>query len=81
MDNEKKVITVTISDINDEEKVLKALTNLFSEMFTYYINTGQQDKVYAIAMSCGVYFGQLLRMIGVTPEDINGKNEDNDKQY
>lgn len=77
MDKEKKVITITISDADNEEAVLKALTNLFSTLFTYYITENKHEKVYNIAMSYGVYFGQLLRMIGVTPEDINGEEPDN----
>jgi hypothetical protein len=70
MENEKKVITITITDLDNELKVLEALSKLFSTIFTYYLENDKGTQFYNLIMSCGVYFGHVLREAGLTPEDF-----------
>lgn len=69
MPKEKRSITITITDLDDESKVLAALGNLFSDIFTYYLEEHNTVTFTNILMSCAIYFGKVLREADINPED------------
>ena len=70
MPEEKKSITITITDLDDEVKVSVALTKFFSTIFVYYLENKKDDKFLNLAISCGAYFGKILGDAGFTLQDF-----------
>ena len=63
MDNEKRALTITISDISDLEKVAEALDNLFREIIIYYAQTNPTNLHYFVLMM-STYLGQIAQILG-----------------
>ena len=63
MDNEKRTINITISDISDLEKVTEALDNLFREIIIYYAQTNPTNLHYFVLMM-STYLGQIAQILG-----------------
>lgn len=71
---EKKSITITITDLDDLDKVWVALDNLFRTIIIYYIDN-DFDKLNRLVLSVSVYFGKMLKLLGYTGEDFEDRNE------
>jgi hypothetical protein len=56
-------IQITIEDLDDIQKVLIALDNLFRTLLNHYIDT-EWNKLSLVVVSCSVYFGRLHQLIG-----------------
>ena len=69
MPKEKRSITITISDLDDEKKVLEALSKFFTSIFMYYLQEGKLVLFTNVVMSCAVYFGGVMKEAGINPED------------
>ncbi len=64
MENEeKKSISITISDVSDLEKVAEALDNLFREIITYYATTNAVNLYYFILMMTK-YLEEVTKILG-----------------
>jgi len=66
---EKRKISIIIDDLDDIQKVLVALDNLFRSLLEYYIDT-DLSKLSLFVISCGVYFGKLLTLLGYKEGDF-----------
>jgi hypothetical protein len=67
----KEKINITIENIDDLQSVLKSLELLFEKLILYYSDTDLQ-KLSNLILSCSVYFGRVLRLLGYTEEDFKG---------
>jgi hypothetical protein len=65
----KEKLIITLKDLDDIKGVLKSLELLFQKLIIYY---GEKDakKLNTLVMSCGVYFGKILRLMGYSEEDF-----------
>jgi len=72
----KEKITITIEDLDDLKTVAIALENLFKIILEYYID--KDDELLSFEwfiLSCSIYFGKLLALMGYDEKDSGGKNE------
>lgn len=69
MKKDKEQIAIIIKDLDDINNVLSSLQLLFEKLILYY---GKKDltKLQTLILSCSVYFGKVLRMLGYTEEDF-----------
>ena len=63
MNEEKKSISITISDISDLEKVANSLDHLFREIIVYYAETNPTNLHYFVLMM-STYLGQIAQILG-----------------
>jgi hypothetical protein len=61
--NEKKIISITITDISNLELVAEALDNLFREIITYYATTNAVNLYYFILMMTK-YLEEVTKILG-----------------
>ena len=73
MDNEKKSISITISNIDDMQVVFKAFDNLFRKLLLYYAEKEDMESIELFVLSIAQYFGEIMKKIGYNEEDF--KNE------
>ena len=60
---EKKQISITISDVSNLELVAEALDNLFREIIIYYATTNATNLHYFVLMM-STYIGQIAQILG-----------------
>lgn len=71
---EKRSITITIGDLDDLKDVSIALENLFKTILEYYIDKDDELKSFEwFILSCSVYFGKLLTLMGYDDKDFEEK--------
>jgi hypothetical protein len=70
MYNEKKQITVTITDLDDINKVYAALDILFRQILFHYAEKSDVDSCDRIVGGCYLYFKRILESAGFTKEDL-----------
>jgi hypothetical protein len=65
----KEKIQITIDNLDDIQSVLRSIELLFQKLIYYY---GDNDvkKLYTLVLSCSVWFGKVLRILGYTEEDF-----------
>jgi len=70
MDKEKKSISITISDLDDLQKVLTAIGNLLKEVLMHY---SEEDKdlndFRTIVLSIATYVGTICQLMGYDKEE------------
>jgi len=80
MDKEKKSISITISDLDDLQKVLTAIGNLLKEVLMHY---SEEDKdlndFRTIVLSIATYVGTICQLMGYDKEILEDEEEDNGK--
>lgn len=70
----KKRINITIEDLDNLKNVSIALENLFKTILEYYIDKNDELKSFEwFILSCSVYFGKLLTLMGYDNEDFKEK--------
>jgi len=79
MDNEKRALTITISDLDDLQKVLTAIGNLLKEVLMHY---SEEDKdlndFRTIVLSINTYIGTIYQLMEYDKEILEDEGE-NDK--
>jgi hypothetical protein len=65
----KEKIVVAIESLDDIKKVLKCLELLFNQLVCYYTRKDIK-KLHILAISCGAFFGRLLRDLGYNGKDF-----------
>lgn len=65
--NEK--IQITIQNLDDMKNVLTSLELLFSKLIYYYLNK-DINKLSIFVLSCSVYFGRILQILGWNNKDF-----------
>ena len=77
MDKEKKSISITISDLDDLQKVLTAIGNLLKEVLMHY---SEEDKdlegFRTIVLSIATYVGTICQLMGYDKEEEDEGNND-----
>jgi hypothetical protein len=66
---EKRKVSIIIEDLDNISSVAKSLELLFEKLIYYYAEK-DVNKLTTLILSCSIYFGQLLTIIGYKPEDI-----------
>ena len=70
MDKEKKSISITITDLDDLQKVLTAIGNLLKEVLMHY---SEEDKdlegFRTIVLSIATYVGTICQLMGYDKEE------------
>jgi hypothetical protein len=66
---EKEKVTITIENLDNIEDVLKSLELLFAKLIGYYSDKDLHN-LNILVLSCSVYFGKILRMLGYNEEDF-----------
>jgi hypothetical protein len=72
MPKEKRAINIHIEDLDDLDKLWVALDNLFRQILEYYIDT-DFEKLVKFVLSCSVYFGKLLNILGYSEKDFSNE--------
>jgi len=76
MDNEKRQIKFTITDLDDMKQVFEALDNLFEILLKYYAQKEDLNQFYKLVMTISVYFGTILQSLGLDDKlDEDNENE------
>lgn len=65
----KEKIQITIKDLDDINNVLESLELLFQKLVYYYAEKDIK-KLGILILSCSVYFGKMLGIMGYTEEDF-----------
>ena len=77
MDKEKRTINITISDLDDLQKVLTAIGNLLREVLMHY---SEEDKdlegFRTIVLSINTYIGTICQAMGYDKEEEDEGNND-----
>ena len=80
MDKEKRTLTITISDLDDLQKVLTAIGNLLKEVLMHY---SEEDKdlndFRTIVLSINTYIGTIYQLMEYDKEILEDEEEDNGK--
>lgn len=71
---EKEKITITIENLDDMHSVLRSLELLFQKIVLYYSDK-DINKLVAFVVSCSVWFGKMLTILGYDEDDFKGQNE------
>jgi len=70
LNEEKKSISITISDLDDLQKVLTAIGNLLKEVLMHY---SEEDKdlegFRTIVLSIATYVGTICQLMGYDKEE------------
>jgi hypothetical protein len=67
----KEKITITIDDLDNLKSVSIVLENLFKTILEYYIDKDDELKSFEwFILSCSVYFGKLLTLMGYDEKDF-----------
>jgi len=76
LNEEKKSISITISDLDDLQKVLTAIGNLLKEVLMHY---SEEDKdlegFRTIVLSIATYVGTICQLMGYDKEEDEGEND------
>lgn len=67
---EKRSIKITITDINDVNKVLESLDVLFRTILEHYIDKSDGKSFSTLIVTISVYCGRLLKFLGYEDKDI-----------
>lgn len=59
---EKKSVSITITDVDDFEKVCDSLDNLFRTILLHYADTNM-DKANFLIISCAYYFNEMANLL------------------
>jgi len=59
----KERITITIKDLDDIQSVLESLELLFTKLI-YYYEEKDMNKLITLVLSCSVWFGKILQILG-----------------
>jgi len=70
MNNEKKAISITISDIEDLETIANVLSNIYSTILVHYLETKQDEKTIRFIKANALYFASLCADLGIEAEDF-----------
>jgi len=77
MDKEKRTINITISDLDDLQKVLTAIGNLLKEVLMHY---SEEDKdlegFRTIVLSVATYVGTICQLMGYDKEEEDEGEDD-----
>jgi hypothetical protein len=74
MSEEKREITIKITDLNDVNKVLHALESLFKTLIDYYTEKEELKSLSYFILACSIYFGNLLTILGFD-ETLKGEQK------
>jgi hypothetical protein len=66
---EKKSLSITISDLDDFNKVVEAVDHLLDTLIKYYIDTNSQ-YLRTFVLSMAIYIGELMLLLGLSEKDI-----------
>lgn len=66
----KKSVTITITDLDDKEKVYEAIGNLFRTILTYYATKEDFKILDDFVLSIANYVGIIMKLLGFTEEDF-----------
>lgn len=69
----KRKLIIAIDDLDDLKNVLTALDNLFRTLICYYLDN-DIDKLNTLVMTCSIYFGKILGLLGYKSEDFGDQN-------
>jgi len=76
LNEEKKSISITISDLDDLQKVLTAIGNLLKEVLMHY---SEEDKdlegFRTIVLSIATYVGTICQLMGYDKEFLEDEGE------
>ena len=78
MDKEKKSISITITDLDDLEKTVDSLDNLFRQVLLYYYDNNQAYFKYLV-LSFTVYIGIICQQCGFDTTEFENEGEENGK--
>jgi len=65
----KEKIQITIENLDDLQGVLKSIELLFQKLIYYYAEHDLKS-LNTLVLSCSVWFGKVLRMLGYTEDDF-----------
>ena len=65
----KEKIQITIENLDDIQNVLKSLELLFQKLIIYYSDK-DEEKVNILVLSCSVWFGKMMRILGYDENDF-----------
>ena len=68
----KEKITITIENLDDIQSVSKSLTLLFQKLIYYYPEKDLHN-LNILVLSCSVYFGKILQLLGYMEDDFKGE--------
>jgi hypothetical protein len=66
----KNKISITLTDIDDVNKVLESLDILFRQILEHYIDKGNMKAFSTFIVTVSVYCGRILRLMGYTEKDF-----------
>ena len=76
MSEEKRALTITISDLSDIRKVMEAIGNLLKEILLYYSEEDKDMKEFRIiVLSIAMYVGSICQLMGYDKEDEGEEDE------
>ena len=64
MKNSKESIRITITDIDDLDKVFKALDIFFRKILMHYADKNKEKEIEKFVLTISAYFGILLKKLG-----------------
>jgi hypothetical protein len=65
----KEKITITIENLDDMPSVLRSVELLFQKLVDYYTEKDIRN-LYTLVLSCSVWFGKILHILGYTEDDF-----------
>ena len=77
MPEEKKSLSITITDLDDFTKVCEALDHLLETIILHYTDTNAQ-YLKTLVLSLAIYIGELTIILGFSEKDLpfgDNKNE------
>ena len=70
----KQKIQITIDNLDDMQSVLRSIELLFQKLIDYYAEHDLK-KLITLVLSCSVWFGKVLQILGYSEDDFGEKNE------
>jgi hypothetical protein len=65
----KEKIQITLDNLDDVNSVLRSIELLFQKLIMYYAEHDLKS-LNTLVLSCGVWFGKVLRMLGYDEKDF-----------
>jgi hypothetical protein len=69
MNNEKKSLSIHISDLDDFNKVVESIDHLLNTLILHYTDTNAQ-YLRTFILSMAIYIGELMIVLGLSEKDI-----------
>lgn len=68
----KEKISITIENLDDIKSVSNSLSLLFQKLICYY-SEKDLHSLNILVLSCGIYFGKVLQLLGYDGDNFKGE--------